>query len=129
MTTRRVRFLFTWCALTASAGAGDAAPAAPSAPDRDAVLQAAARDEAIVQLGRETFGSLCQACHGDASAQGEAVSNLFDAKWHHGSRPSEIERTILRGVLDRGMPGWGEILAAEDTTALTAFLLRSQQRD
>ena len=101
--------------------------AAETPHPRDVELESAAKTAEVVRVGRETFAGLCQACHGDASAQGDAASNLFDAKWHHGAKPHEIERTILNGIVDKGMPGWGEVLAPEDTTALTAFLLSAQK--
>lgn len=103
-------------------------PTSAAAPtERDKQLKDASQDPAIVKQGREIFAALCQACHGSEATQGEAASNLFDAKWHHGDTPAQIERTILSGVLDKGMPGWSEILPAEDTTALTAYLLSAQK--
>jgi cytochrome c oxidase cbb3-type subunit 3 len=100
---------------------------AADAPDpmsaRDTELVAKSKDPAVVKEGKATYTSLCLTCHGAEQAKGDAPSNLFDSKWYHGGRPSEIERTILKGVVDKGMPGWGEVLPAEDTTAVTAYLL------
>lgn len=124
---------------TASAPASPPAPteAPPRADDdddddaekgpRNAALRAAAKDPAIVALGKENYVNFCQACHGAEGNNIDSPSNLFDAKWLHGGRPAEIEWTVLKGVLEKGMPGWGEILAPEDTTALTAYLLTFQK--
>jgi mono/diheme cytochrome c family protein len=133
---RRVGLPLALVAIFPVAGVADPGPGSPTpatakpsaaATDRDRELKAASQDAAIVKHGREVFAALCHACHGGEGASGDAVSNLFDAKWHHGGTPAEIERTILTGVLDQGMPGWGEVLPAEDTTALTAYLLSVQK--
>ena len=77
------------------------------------------------------YGALCQSCHGEEKAKdtlGDSPSNLFDAKWYHGSRPNEIEHSILNGFLDKGMPPWKDALPPEDTTSLAAYLLNFQKR-
>lgn len=103
-------------------------PAKPApSPERDAALFAAAKDAATVKAGKETYTALCLACHGAEQAKGDSPSNLFDTKWYHGSRPSEIERTVLTGFLEKNMPPWGEVLPPEDTTAVVAFILSQQK--
>ncbi len=99
------------------------ASTAPTSRSRDEALRKAATDASVVALGKENYASFCQACHGEEGNKADSPSNLFDTKWYHGGTPAEIEHTILTGVLEKGMPGWGEILAPEDTTALTAYLL------
>jgi cytochrome c oxidase cbb3-type subunit 3 len=102
-------------------------PAAP-AGGRDAELVAAAKDATLVKQGKDSYASFCKSCHGEEKGQSSnAPSNLFDATWYHGGKPSEIERTLLKGIAEKGMPGWGEVLPAEDTTALTAYLLSFQK--
>src|ERR1700712_1548608 len=98
-----------------------------AAAKRDTELIAAAKDSAVVKAGKATYASLCQSCHGDAKATGDSPTNLFDKKWYHGGRPSEVERTVLLGVIEKGMPGWGAVLPTEDTTAVTAFILSFQK--
>lgn len=105
---------------------GDVDPAAAAAK-RDEELLAASKKASIVKSGKETYVGLCQTCHADPKAKGDSPSNLFDSKWFHGSRPHEIERTILQGVLEKNMPGWGAVLPPEDTTAVTAYLLSQQK--
>lgn len=95
--------------------------------DRDAELAAAAQDAAVIKVGKETYLGLCKSCHGEESATGDSASNLFDGKWHHGKKPAEIEAVVLQGVIDKGMPGWGEVLPPEDTFAVTAYLLSAQK--
>lgn len=100
---------------------------ADKAARRDAELIAASKDAATVKAGKATYAALCIACHGAETAKGDSPSNLFDTKWYHGSRPSEIERTVLTGFLEKNMPPWGEVLPPEDTTAVVAFILSQQK--
>jgi cytochrome c oxidase cbb3-type subunit 3 len=97
------------------------------AAKRDTELTAEAKNPATVKAGKATYVSLCQSCHADAKATGDSPTNLFDAKWYHGGRPSQIEHTVLQGVIEKGMPGWGAVLPPEDTAAVTAFILSSQK--
>jgi len=98
------------------------------ADKRDAELLTARDTPAIVKRGKKIYRDLCQSCHGDEKVTGDAVSNLFDAKWYHGARPAEIEHSTLTGFLDKGMPAWKDALPLEDTTAVTAYLLTFQKR-
>jgi len=103
-----------------------------SAEARAKELLAASADSAVVRKGRETYASLCQSCHGEEKAKdtlGDSPSNLFDDKWYNGSQPTDVERNILNGFSDKGMPAWKEVLPAEDTTALAAYLLSFQKRE
>ncbi len=115
--------------LTACARADSPKPAAEvdQAARRDAELIAASKNPATVKSGKATYTALCLACHGAETAKGDSPSNLFDPKWYHGGRPSEIERTVLVGFLEKNMPPWGEVLPPEDTTAVVAFILSQQK--
>lgn len=120
------------CARAESPPAPAATKPAPAATDdssakRDAELVAASKDAAIVKSGKETYTALCLACHGPANAKNDAPSNLFDEKWVHGGRPHEIERTLMKGVIEKGMVAWGEVLPPEDVTALVAFILSQKK--
>lgn len=113
--------------LVSSIGAEEKPPA-----EREKELLRASADSAVVQRGRETYASLCQSCHGEEKAKdtlGDSPSNLFDEKWYNGNQPTDVERNILNGFSDKGMPAWKEVLPAEDTTALAAYLLSFQKRD
>ncbi|HEY0944280.1 MAG TPA: cytochrome c [Opitutaceae bacterium] len=129
MNTSRIRFSTAAAtALLFTAVAFTTAKDEASGGNRDAELVAASKDTALVNQGREAYASFCKSCHGEEKGQSsDAPSNLFDAKWYHGARPSEVEHTVLSGIMDKGMPGWGEVLPAEDTTALTAYLLSFQK--
>jgi cytochrome c oxidase cbb3-type subunit 3 len=103
-----------------------AAVFATDADDRDSRLLSAARDTEIVKVGKEVYAALCKSCHGEESVQVDSPSNLFDKKWHHGGKPAEIEGVVARGLLEKGMPAWGEVLPVEDVTAVVAYLLSLQ---
>ncbi|HEY0966304.1 MAG TPA: cytochrome c [Opitutaceae bacterium] len=98
-----------------------------TATERDAALAAAAKDAAVIKAGKETYAGLCKSCHGEESVQGDSPSNLFDGKWFRAKAPAEIEAVVMQGVLDKGMPAWGEVLPPEDTLAVTAYLLSAQK--
>ncbi len=120
--------LLALIALTAALGRSDSDKSdQEKSARRDAELIAAAKDPAVVKSGKATYTALCLACHGAETAQGDSPSNLFDPKWYHGGRPSEIERTVLVGFLEKNMPPWGEVLPPEDTTAVVAFILSQQK--
>lgn len=126
MAAAAATLLFATAGLAAAKD--NAPPATEPAGSRDAELLAAAKDTALVKQGREAYSSFCKSCHGEEKGQtSDAPSNLFDAKWYHGGKPSEVEHTVLTGIMEKGMPGWGEVLPAEDTTALTAYLLSFQK--
>lgn len=114
-------------ALATLAACSAGATAKPDAPQgRDAELLASARKPEIVGVGKEIYAGLCKACHGEETVQGDSPSNLFDSKWHHGGKPSEIEAIVAKGLLEKGMPAWGEVLPAEDLGAVVAYLLSVQ---
>lgn len=133
MNARSVALPLAFVALALAACRADStaptAPAAPAPSARDAELLAKAKDAALIKQGKDTYAGLCLACHGPEKNDVDSPSNLFDPKWYHGATPTQIEATILKGVLEKGMPGWGEILPAEDTTAVTAYLLSFQKPD
>lgn len=109
------------------AGEGDKKEGSKAADERDAEILAAGKKASVLKSGKATYVSLCQTCHADPKATGDSPSNLFDAKWYHGGRPSEIEHTIQTGVIDKGMPPWGPVLAPEDVEAVTAYILSLQK--
>lgn len=129
----RIHFLVTAAALAWGAVAwavesgGDKVDDAKAAEARDAEILAAAKKASVLKNGKATYVSLCQNCHADEKAKGDSPSNLFDAKWYHGGRPSEIEKTVQTGVLEKGMPPWGPVLPPEDVTAVVAFILSQQK--
>jgi cytochrome c oxidase cbb3-type subunit 3 len=64
----------------------------------------------------------CMPCHRDDGG-GSIGPNLTDDYWIHGAKPLEIWRTVHDGVLDKGMPAWGQMLKPEQVAAVTAYVI------
>lgn len=88
----------------------------------DAALWKMSRDEKIIAAGRKTFLTQCVSCHG-VDLKGGIGVNLTDKDWVHGGKPTEVARTITKGVLDKGMPEWGKVLGKMRVAQVTAFVL------
>ncbi|EDY81625.1 hypothetical protein VDG1235_1243 [Verrucomicrobiia bacterium DG1235] len=71
----------------------------------------------------------CQACHGAEDAGIDSPSNLFDPKWYYGGSRSGIELTIRNGIIDKGMPAWGEMIPEEDINALVDYIISFQKSE
>ncbi|MCX6936822.1 MAG: c-type cytochrome [Verrucomicrobia bacterium] len=113
-----------------AAGSGAAAVAAAGG-DRNTVLAAMAKDKNLVKLGGENFEMFCVSCHGRPGALLPGVadaspSNLFDQAWFHGGLPSEIEKTIVQGFNDKGMPAWDGMLEKDKIESLVAYIYSFQ---
>lgn len=98
------------------------------APVDDASLLSLANDETLVRGGQEVFTTNCAACHG-MNGQGVIGPNLTDKYWLHGGRPSDIQKVITAGVLEKGMPGWERTLGVDRVKQVTAFLLTVRNKD
>lgn len=113
------------------ASAPSAAAAAVAGGDRNTVLAAMGKDPALVKAGGENFEMFCASCHGRPGVVSPGVadaspSNLFDQAWFHGGLPSEIERTIVKGFNEKGMPGWDGMLEKDKIESLVAYLYSFQ---
>ena len=71
--------------------------------------------------GKEIFGKYCVACHG-AVGQGGIGPNLTDDYWLHGSKPSQILKTITSGVEGTAMQAWGNLLKPEEIQSAMAYV-------
>ena len=84
-------------------------------------IWALAGDPARMAAAKQAFATSCVACH-LADGGGSIGPNLTDDFWIHGGQPMDIHRTIVAGVVDKGMPAWGEVLKPDDVTALAAYV-------
>lgn len=78
-------------------------------------------DQTKMGLGAEVYVQNCLPCHGD-KGQGIVGPNLTDDYWLHGGNPLEIRKTIVEGVIEKGMVAWGPILGDEKIDAVTAYI-------
>ena len=92
------------------------------APVTDDELSALVKDPKVLASAKEIFQKNCVACHGNL-AQGMIGPNLTDAYWLHGGKPTDIYRTISKGVPEKGMISWQGMLTANQIKSLVAFVL------
>lgn len=126
--------------LYASTGAGPAARRAAngehgrSAPVHDghehehpaampidvAAMEAALSDPAALAAGRATYERACVPCH-EEHGGGSIGPNLTDDYWIHGNTHERMLAIVAYGVLEKGMPGWSNVLTAEQVAQVTAY--------
>lgn len=87
----------------------------------------------LIAAGKETFNSLCAACHlpslrGKSESAAAIGPNLIDDEWIHGGRPEEVYHTVEGGVLEKGMPAWGPVLGTKKTAEVAAYILSHHQK-
>jgi cytochrome c oxidase cbb3-type subunit 3 len=87
----------------------------------DDELAALLKNSERKQKGQTAYASKCASCHG-AQGQGGIGPNLTDKHWIHGGKLSQILATVVNGVPDKGMPGWGPLMSAEDSQDLVLFV-------
>lgn len=96
--------------------------------ERSLYLIELVEDEEMLKTGRTQYEMYCLACHGDKEPVAEgSPSYLFDAEWHHGEKPVDIEAVIRKGDLDTGMPGWEGMLSDDEIAAVVAYLLANNR--
>ncbi len=74
-----------------------------------------------VPTNQETFETNCSGCHGADLTGGQGPS-LVDATWIHGSDDASIMRVLSAGVIDKGMPAFGETLTDAERRGLVAYI-------
>jgi cytochrome c oxidase cbb3-type subunit 3 len=94
----------------------------------DGSLWQMSQNATFLEAGRATFVSSCAACHlesmrGKTESAAAIGPDLTDTVWLHGGKPTEIYDTIMKGVLAKGMPGWGSVLGAKKVSEVTAYVL------
>ena len=78
-------------------------------------------DPAVISSGQVIFTQRCAPCHGD-HAQGNVGPNLTDDYWLHGSKITDIFKTIKYGVLAKGMPTWEKQLSPRQMADVASFV-------
>jgi len=99
----------------------------------DEKLWAMGSNIVFVDAGRQTFNSLCVACHlpsmkGKSENPTAVGPDLVDTNWIHGGTPKEIYNTIAKGVLAKGMPAWEPVLGQKKTVEVVAYILSHHQK-
>ncbi len=81
-------------------------------------------DASTLDEGAEIYVTQCQSCHNEGGKGGGIGPSLVDAEWIHGSSPEEIRATITNGVLEKGMPAWGQILGPARVAKVAAYIVK-----
>jgi len=84
-------------------------------------LAAVAADEQALSAGRAVYATNCASCH-RADGGGMIGPNLTDDYWLHGASLSDIHRTVVEGVVAKGMPNWGKLLRPTDVSSVTVYV-------
>ncbi|MFZ5496867.1 MAG: cbb3-type cytochrome c oxidase N-terminal domain-containing protein [Verrucomicrobiota bacterium] len=99
----------------------------------DGVFWDMSRNPVFTDAGKQTFQSLCVACHlasmkGKSENPGAVGPDLTDTAWIHGGTPKEIYHTVSTGVLAKGMPAWEPVLGQKKTAEVVAYLLSHHRK-
>jgi cytochrome c oxidase cbb3-type subunit III len=86
-------------------------------------LSGAVHDAALAAKGKETFATICAACHGPDGKGNPALGapNLTDKIWLYGGSEATIAETIRNGRNNK-MPAWGEFLGEAKIHLLASYV-------
>jgi cytochrome c oxidase cbb3-type subunit 3 len=84
-------------------------------------LMALTKDASALALGKQAWDQNCAACH-RADGGGQIGPNLADDYWLHGAAIEQIHKTVVDGVLEKGMPPWGKVLKPAQLDAVVAYV-------
>jgi cytochrome c oxidase cbb3-type subunit 3 len=88
-------------------------------------LLALAKDHEKMEEGKETFNTYCASCH-RADGGGLIGPNLTDTYWIHGGTLPDMYKTVVNGVLEKGMPPWGKTLKPDQLAEVVAYVSTMQ---
>ncbi len=99
-----------------------------AAPLDDASLWKMSQNPTFVESGKALYVSNCAACHlvsmrGKSESPAAIGPDLTDTAWIYGGKPSEVYDLITKGVLAKGMPGWGPVLGPRKVGEVTAYII------
>jgi cytochrome c oxidase cbb3-type subunit 3 len=77
-------------------------------------------DAAAIAKGKETFETICAACH-TAQGTGLVGPSLVDPYWKYGHGDGELFETVAEGR-PLGMPAWGPQLGTEKIWQVLAYV-------
>jgi cytochrome c oxidase cbb3-type subunit III len=94
----------------------------------DASLWKMSQNATFIENGRALYVSNCAACHlvslrGKSETLTAIGPDLTDTAWIYGGKPTEVFDLISKGVIAKGMPGWGPMLGARKVGEITAYIM------
>lgn len=93
-------------------------------------LSGLTHDAAKAASGKETFTTICAACHGADGKGNQAIGapNLTDKIWLHGGTEAAIIETVTNGRASH-MPAHGEVLGDGKVQVLAAYVWSLSHKD
>lgn len=106
-------------------------PAKGSTPPT-AALTTAINTSAVAAVGkgrstRELYIQLCAGCHGNNLEGRDKVASLIDGKWINGGSKGDIRKTIMQGIVSKGMPAWQGVLTSSEIEGIADYILASEK--
>ena len=110
-------------ALAAEMAAAEARfPAQAAATPADLAARMTMTPDAIA-AGEAVFNIQCFSCH-NLDLSGGIGPSFLDTEWINGGTATDIVRTIVNGVPEKGMVPWGMILGPDDITNVAAYIIQ-----
>jgi cytochrome c oxidase cbb3-type subunit 3 len=78
-------------------------------------------DNSAMAGAAQVFAQRCASCHGPR-AEGNIGPNLTDGYWLHGGRLTDVYRTVMEGVPEKGMLSWKKQLPVGQILAVSAYV-------
>ena len=78
-------------------------------------------DASDIERGKTIFTGNCAVCHGGAG-EGGVGPNLTDEYWLHGGSMSDVYKTIVHGVPEKGMIAWEGTLKPADIQQVSSYI-------
>ncbi len=75
--------------------------------------------------GRALYGQYCATCHGQ-NLEGVTAPSLIDGVWIYGGR-GNVARNIMFGIVQQGMPAFGEALTRSEINAISAYIREAEK--
>ena len=75
--------------------------------------------------GRALYRQYCATCHGQ-NLEGVTAPSLTDGVWIYGGR-GNIARNIMFGIVQQGMPAFGEVLARKQINAISKYIREAEE--
>lgn len=84
-------------------------------------LEALAKDEGALVVGKRLFATYCTQCHGSDAGGARGFPSLVDASWLYGGTPEAIEKSILEGRMGL-MPAWGAVIGPDAVHDVASYV-------
>lgn len=83
--------------------------------------------KANIEKGGRIFKGNCVPCHG-LDGKGGIAPDLTDSNWIHGGNASDIAKTIVYGVVEKGMRSWYSDLRPSEVGQVIAYIYSQQKK-